>query len=134
MDIAVLPSIPVYASPMKLFEYMAMGKAVVSTSIGAEGLPVVDGRDLLLADSPLTFAKAVVHLLRDATRREAIAAAARDLVVRRYDWSVVARHLEAALQRAAGGGKPVPNDPGAPGWPPADGAGTPNAAFASAGR
>jgi sugar transferase (PEP-CTERM/EpsH1 system associated) len=87
---------------LKIFEAMSMGKAVVSTTIGAEGLPVTDGRDLVIADDAAAFADAVVGLLRDAPRRERLAAAARQLVLDKYDWSAVAGELEAALVRAAG--------------------------------
>lgn len=78
-----------------------MGKAVVSTTIGAEGLPVTDGRDIVLADEPGVFADAVVGLLRERGRRERLAAAARQLVLDKYDWSAVAGELEAALITAA---------------------------------
>jgi polysaccharide biosynthesis protein PslH len=74
---------------LKIFEAMAMAKAVVSTSIGAEGLPVSDGIDILLADDPATFAEAVVRLMRDADRRRFMEQTARRLVVERYDWSAV---------------------------------------------
>lgn len=86
---------------LKIFEAMSMGKAVVSTTIGAEGLPVTDGRDVVLADAPAAFADAVVSLLRDPARRVQLEAAARELVVGRYDWSAVAGQLEEALVRAA---------------------------------
>ncbi len=82
---------------LKIFEAMAMGKAVVSTTIGAEGLPVTDGEHVLLADEPRPFAQAVVGLLRDAGRRTRIETAGRSLVVERYDWSAVAGALEGAL-------------------------------------
>ena len=85
---------------LKIFEAMAMGKAVVSTSIGAEGLPVTSGRDVAIADDPARFAQAVVHLMRDASARQAIEIAARRLVVERYDWSAVASDFEEALLRA----------------------------------
>jgi polysaccharide biosynthesis protein PslH len=87
---------------LKIFEAMAMGKAVVSTTIGAEGLPVTNGEHVLLADEPNTFARAVVHLLRDIDRRRQLEAAARTLVVEKYDWSAVAGALEDALVRMAG--------------------------------
>ena len=87
---------------LKIFEAMAMGKAVVSTTIGAEGLPVTNGRDLLIADTPEQFAAAIVSLLRDPARREQLERSARALVVDRYDWSAVAGQLEEALARAAG--------------------------------
>jgi polysaccharide biosynthesis protein PslH len=86
---------------LKIFEAMAMGKAVVSTTVGAEGLPIVPGEHLLIADEPHTFARAVVRLMRDADRRERLGAAARALVVARYDWSAVAGSLEDALTRFA---------------------------------
>src|SRR6476619_1446959 len=50
---------------LKIYEAMAMEKAVVSTTVGAEGLPVVDGEEIVLADTPEAFAAAVVKLLRD---------------------------------------------------------------------
>jgi sugar transferase (PEP-CTERM/EpsH1 system associated) len=87
---------------LKIFEAMAMGKAVVSTTIGAEGLPVTDGRDIAIADDPARFAGAVVGLMRDAAARRAMEAAARRLVVERYDWSAVAADFEEALMKAAG--------------------------------
>jgi glycosyltransferase involved in cell wall biosynthesis len=87
---------------LKIFEAMGMAKAVVSTTIGAEGLPVSDGTDVVIADSPEGFAESVVSLLRNPARRVQLERAARDLVVARYDWSAVAGQLEAALVKAAG--------------------------------
>jgi polysaccharide biosynthesis protein PslH len=87
---------------LKIFEAMAMGKAVVSTSVGAEGLPVANGEHLVLADSPETFAREIVRLVRDVDQRRRLETAARALVVERHDWSAVAGELEAALLRMAG--------------------------------
>jgi sugar transferase (PEP-CTERM/EpsH1 system associated) len=87
---------------LKIFEAMAMGKAVVSTTIGAEGLPVTDGADVAIADSPAAFAESVVALLRNPARRVQLERAARDLVVTQYDWSAVAGQLDDALTAAAG--------------------------------
>jgi sugar transferase (PEP-CTERM/EpsH1 system associated) len=84
---------------LKIFEAMAMAKAVVSTTIGAEGLPVGHGANILIADEPARFAQAVVHLIRDPDDRRRIERAARQLVVERYDWSAVARDFEHALDR-----------------------------------
>ena len=86
---------------LKIFEAMAMGKAVVSTTIGAEGLPVVDGTHVLLADEPHALARAILDVMRDPARRATLEAAARALVVERYDWSAVAGQLEEALVRMA---------------------------------
>jgi sugar transferase (PEP-CTERM/EpsH1 system associated) len=86
---------------LKIFEAMAMAKAVVSTTVGAEGLPVTAGEHLLIADEPRGFARGVVRLLRDIDKRRAVEQAARQLVVSKYDWSVVAGDLEEALMRFA---------------------------------
>jgi len=82
---------------LKIFEAMGMGKAVVSTTIGAEGLPVTNGSDIVLADEPAAFAASVVGLIRDGDRRRRMEIAARRLVVERYDWSAVAQDFENAL-------------------------------------
>ena len=78
-----------------------MGKAVVSTSVGAEGLPLVSGEHFLCADEPASFAAAVVALLRDPARRRSLGEAGRRLTQERYGWPQVARtfggHCEAAL-------------------------------------
>jgi glycosyltransferase involved in cell wall biosynthesis len=84
---------------LKIFEAMSMGKAVVSTTIGAEGLPVTPGRDIVIADEPARFAEAAVRLLRHDAERHRIELAARQLVVERYDWSAVAHELDSALER-----------------------------------
>jgi len=86
---------------LKIFEAMSMAKAVVSTTVGAEGLPVTNGRDIDIADEPARFAHAVVHLMRDSEARRDIETAARRLVVEKYDWSAVASDFEDALLRAA---------------------------------
>jgi glycosyltransferase involved in cell wall biosynthesis len=80
---------------------MGMARAVVSTTVGAEGLPVTDGRDIVLADSAPDFADSVLALMHDPARRVQLEQAARDLVVTRYDWSAVAGQLEDALVTAA---------------------------------
>ena len=82
---------------LKIFEAMAMGKAVVSTTVGAEGLPVTSGHDIVIADEPARFAQAVIHLIRDTESRRRIEAEARRLVLERYDWSAVAHDFEEAL-------------------------------------
>jgi sugar transferase (PEP-CTERM/EpsH1 system associated) len=86
---------------LKIFEAMGMSKAVVSTTVGAEGLPVTDGEDIVIADGPDRFAAAVVSLLQDPARRVHLEGAARRLVVERYDWQAVAGQLEDALVKAA---------------------------------
>ena len=86
---------------LKIFEALAMGKAVVSTTVGAEGLSLVPGEHLLVADEPAPFAAAVNSLLRDPARRRALGAAGRKLVEQRYGWPQVAREFESHLQGLA---------------------------------
>ena len=85
---------------VKIFEAFAMGKAVVSTTIGAEGLAVDPGHDVILADDPDVFAASVVTLLEDPARRRALGAAARRAVEERHGWAGVARQFQAHLQEA----------------------------------
>jgi len=85
---------------LKIFEALSMGKAVVSTSIGAEGLPLVNGRHFLQADGPSGFSDAVITLLRDSTRRRSLGEMGRELVRGRYSWSNVALDFEAYCEEA----------------------------------
>jgi glycosyltransferase involved in cell wall biosynthesis len=85
---------------LKIYEAMAMGKALVSTSIGAEGLSVQDGRDLLLADDASSFAGAILRLLRDDKARWGFEQATVKLAAQ-FDWAVVARQFAAVLQKVA---------------------------------
>lgn len=89
---------------LKIFEAMAMAKAVVSTTVGAEGLPVTSGQNIVIADEPARFAQAVVHMIRDADARRRIEAEARRIVVERYDWSAVAEDFDDALRRVVADG------------------------------
>jgi glycosyltransferase involved in cell wall biosynthesis len=80
---------------LKILEAMAMNKAVVSTTIGAEGLDVTSGRDVLIADDPETFASEVGRLLDDAALVTRLGDAARRLVEDRYSWHASVRRLSA---------------------------------------
>jgi glycosyltransferase involved in cell wall biosynthesis len=74
---------------LKLVEAMAMGKAIVSTTIGAEGLPFENGKDILIADEPQDFADAVVSLLEDPERRRRMGLTARIAAEDRHAWTYV---------------------------------------------
>ncbi len=78
----------------KLLEAMAAGTPVVSTTVGAEGVPVRSGRELLLADCPTDFAAAAIRLLRDATLTDQLTAASLALVREQFDWRTVVPNLE----------------------------------------
>lgn len=112
---------------LKIFEAMAMAKAVVSTTVGAEGLPVISGQNVVIADEPAQFSQAVVELIRDPGMRRRIEAEARRVVVEKYDWSAVAQDFEHALQRACGRTNGV--NQGAPEEPALTGAGSRGAAL-----
>jgi polysaccharide biosynthesis protein PslH len=88
---------------LKIFEAMATGRAVVSTSIGAEGLPVKSGRDLILADDGQAFADAVVRLLNDSALRRQYELAAAQLAAQ-FDWSNIAQQFAAVLEKVCRSG------------------------------
>ncbi len=83
---------------VKLLEAFAAGIPVVSTRIGAEGLARVDGEICALADTPEAFAHAVVRLLRDEEAAKAMAARAREEVVKNWDMAAITRKLEASYR------------------------------------
>ncbi|MGQ9768776.1 MAG: glycosyltransferase family 4 protein, partial [Anaerolineae bacterium] len=78
---------------LKILEAMALGTPVVATAKGAEGLDVVDGEHLLLADDPERFAASVLRLLADDALAARLAADARRLVEGRYDWEQIGRRF-----------------------------------------
>ena len=83
---------------VKIVEAMSAGRAIVSTSLGWEGLPHVEpDRHLLVADEPAAFAAATVRLLREPELRRRLAKDARALAETEYDWRALGDRLEAAL-------------------------------------
>ena len=90
---------------LKIFEALAMGKAVVSTAVGAEGLPLVPGEHYLCGDEPADFARAVVALLRNPGGAAARRGGAH-LVEERYSWATVTRAFEARIEEARRSGPP----------------------------
>ena len=84
---------------LKIFEAMAMEKPIVSTTIGAEGLPVTDGKELRIADTPETFASSVVELLTNAEAARKLGQEAARVVREKFGWDGVAkRFAEICLQ------------------------------------
>jgi glycosyltransferase involved in cell wall biosynthesis len=88
---------------LKILESMAIGTPVVSTSKGVEGLDLVDGREILVADAPDDFAAAVLRLMRDTELRERLSSAGCATVARQYDWDVVAPEFTRFVENTAGG-------------------------------
>jgi glycosyltransferase involved in cell wall biosynthesis len=80
---------------LKILEAMAAGVPVVSTALGASGLEVIDGKHLLVADSPAALVDAITRVLEDDQLAHRLSAAGRALVEDRYDWSVTTRPLVA---------------------------------------
>ena len=96
----------VYVAPLrmgggtrfKLLEAMALGRPIVSTSLGAEGFAVQSGRELMLADTPADFATAVLRLLEAPAAAQALAQTGRAFAQAGYDWSTIIPRLEAAYR------------------------------------
>jgi len=99
-SLSVIPLRAGGGTRLKILEAMALGRPVVSTSIGCEGLDLVDGQHLLIADDPEQFAEKTVRLLTDRALYQRIAAEARQLVVATHDWDVIARQLLDVYSKA----------------------------------
>jgi glycosyltransferase involved in cell wall biosynthesis len=115
-EIAVVPLRAGGGTRLKIFEALAMRKPVVSTTIGAEGLGLVDGRHFVAADGPAAFAAAIDRLFGDPRAREALGEAGRALVEADFGWPQVARHFAHALHDATG--SPLTGVPLSPGSQP----------------
>jgi glycosyltransferase involved in cell wall biosynthesis len=81
---------------LKILDAWAMGKAVVSTSIGCEGLEVKDGENILIRDDPPGFAEAIAEVLGDDALRGRLERNARLTAEKTYSWSIVGQHLRAS--------------------------------------
>lgn len=82
---------------LKIYESMAARVPVVSTTVGAEGLDVRDGENILIADSAPDFAACCLALLEDAGARRRLVSAAWEMVDACYSWEVVSRRFEELL-------------------------------------
>jgi polysaccharide biosynthesis protein PslH len=98
-NVYVIPLFVGSGTRIKAYEAMAMGRPVVSTTLGIEGLDVIDGKDFLRADDAEGFAQAVLNLLADGSMRSRIAEAARRLMEERFSWSRVAGQFETICLR-----------------------------------
>jgi glycosyltransferase involved in cell wall biosynthesis len=85
---------------LKIYEAMAMEKPIVSTTVGAEGLPLMNGTDLLLADTPEAFAGEVVRVLRDESFARRLGQQAAATVRARFSWARVAESFTKECERA----------------------------------
>jgi len=101
--VSVIPLRMGSGTRLKLVEAFSMRLPVVSTSIGAEGIDVVDGESVLLADEPEAFADAVVRLLRDAELRARLVRNGYQVMSEKYEWKVIGDRLERVYESVDAG-------------------------------
>ena len=98
-EVAIVPLQIGSGTRLKILEALSMQKAVVSTSLGAEGLSVVHDKHLLIADDPPAFAQSVVELLQQPERRRTLGEVGRRLVEAEYSWERCGEQLLDVLDR-----------------------------------
>jgi polysaccharide biosynthesis protein PslH len=96
VQVAVVPLRSGSGTRVKILEAWAASRPVVSTTLGAEGLPARDGENLILADEPGQFAAAVSALLESAALRKRLGSAGRHLYEREFTWDAAWLELAAA--------------------------------------
>ena len=84
---------------IKILNALAMGKAIISTSIGAEGIDVTDGRDIYLADTAEEFAQKIIELLNDEDKRRRLGEEGLKLVKEKYQWERIAEQIEEEYKK-----------------------------------
>ena len=83
---------------LKVLDAMAMGKAIVSTSIGCEGIQVSNEKNIVISDSPADFAEETVYLLKNPDKRKSLGNSARNLVESTYSWKKIGLHLQGIYE------------------------------------
>ncbi|MGY6555912.1 MAG: glycosyltransferase family 4 protein, partial [Wenzhouxiangella sp.] len=99
-DLAVVPLISGGGTRMKILDYFAAGVPVISTAKGCEGLPLSDGRELLIRDDWDAFAESAAHLLQHPDQGRALAERA-TAFVEKLDWLEIGRRYEHLFLRMA---------------------------------
>jgi glycosyltransferase involved in cell wall biosynthesis len=99
--LAIAPLLDGGGSRLKILEAMALGVPVVATSKGAEGLDVIPGEHILIADSPESFAHACLNLLENREQRQQLACNARLLVEANYDWQQISHRFCSLVEEIA---------------------------------
>jgi glycosyltransferase involved in cell wall biosynthesis len=92
--VVVVPLLAGSGTRVKILEAWAAGRAVVSTSVGAEGLPAVEGGNIRIADTPQAMAAAVLELLADRASRQRLGAAGRAVYEEKFCWPAAWKTLE----------------------------------------
>ena len=86
---------------VRILESFARGMPIVTTTIGLEGIQAESGKDVLVADSPMDFARSVINLLQDKTLQDKLSINGRRLVENKHDWQVVLGELDKTYERLA---------------------------------
>jgi len=100
--VSIVPLLNGGGTRLKILEAMAIGTPVVATSKGAEGLDIVNGKHLLIANSPDTFAEQVIRLIRNRELRDRLTDNAKSLVKEKYDWAAVTPTLQQFIEHMSG--------------------------------
>ena len=99
-SVFVAPILSGGGTRLKILEAAASGRAIVTTSMGLEGLDFTDGQDIIIADTPAAFALAVVDLLRNPGQRQQLGFKAAQ-VSQQYDWELIGHKLHAVIGQLA---------------------------------
>ena len=98
--LAVVPLRAGGGTRLKILESMALGRPVVSTTLGCEGLAVTHGENILIADTPADFAAQTIRLFNDEGLRQRLVTQGRCLVETTYDWQIIAQKLLQVYDQA----------------------------------
>lgn len=98
VDVCICPLRYGSGTRLKILEYMVSGKAVVSTTIGSEGIDVEDGENILIADDPRTFVEMILSLLNNKKQILDLGLSARKLTVEKYNWDIIGKELIQILK------------------------------------
>ena len=98
-SLSIAPILSGRGTRLKILEAMSFGNPVVSTSIGAEGIEVIAGEHLMIANEPEDFANKVVELLQNNDLFESIRQKSRELVQSEYDWGKIGIKINSILHQ-----------------------------------
>jgi glycosyltransferase involved in cell wall biosynthesis len=101
-DICIAPIRSGSGTRLKILEYMAMGKPVIATSKGAEGIEYTDGLNIIIEDTIEKYPEVIQALLDDEMRRSTLGREAVKLIKEKYDWDLYRKPLEKIYRDALG--------------------------------
>ena len=106
-SVFIAPILSGSGTRLKILEAMSVAKAVVTTTIGCEGIEGVDKKHFLIADTPRDFAQSAAYLLKNGILRRQQGLTARKLAIEKYDWNIIVEKLDAAYRELTRGGRPA---------------------------